>query len=69
MNLNLLFRNILLSIFLQQGLDSKVQDNLVDTKFTSSLIKEKEINQQKYNFLIWGGGYSPTGNQVSLKVM
>lgn len=67
MNLNLLIRNILLSIFLQQGLDSKVQDNLVDTKFTSSLIKEKKINQQKYNFLIWGGGYSPTGNQVSLE--
>ena len=67
MNRHILILITLLSIQFQKVFPSEVTENKIEHSLLTKAGKTTQNSSANCNILIWGGGYSPSGNQVSLE--
>ena len=67
MNRHFLILITLLSIQFQKVFPSEVTENKIEHSLLTKAGKTTQNSSANCNILIWGGGYSPSGNQVSLE--
>ena len=67
MNRHILIFISLLSIQFQKVFPSEVTENKIEHSLLTKAGKTTQNSSANCNILIWGGGYSPSGNQVSLE--